>query len=97
MLELLSRLGGTAPTVALTADPGTPIVQAADSVVVLDFADEESVVQTRFATSVLALLRGHLESAARCPPGRILCPVPSRTRNGRWPHHWIRNCATPSS
>ncbi|WUS95864.1 sugar isomerase [Streptomyces sp. NBC_00708] len=69
VLELLSRLGGTAPTVALTADPGTPIVQAADSVVVLDFADEESVVQTRFATSVLALLRGHLESAGPLPAG----------------------------
>jgi fructoselysine-6-P-deglycase FrlB-like protein len=33
---------------------------AADDVVVLDFADERSVVQTRFATTALTLLRAHL-------------------------------------
>ncbi len=32
----------------------------ADEVVVLDFADERSVVQTRFATTTLMLLRAHL-------------------------------------
>jgi len=47
------------PVTAVTADPRTPVMDAADEVVVLDFADEESVVQTRFATSVLALLRAH--------------------------------------
>src|SRR5690606_12834155 len=31
-----------------------------DDVVVLDFADERSVVQTRFATTALTLLRAHL-------------------------------------
>ena len=48
------------PTVAITAVPGSPIAQAADDAVVLEFADERSVVQTRFATSTLALLRAHL-------------------------------------
>lgn len=48
------------PVVAVTADPRTPVQQAADELVVLDFADERSVVQTRFATTVLALLRAHL-------------------------------------
>ena len=48
------------PTVAITAVPGSPIARAADDVVVLGFADERSVVQTRFATSTLALLRAHL-------------------------------------
>lgn len=33
---------------------------AADDVVVLDFADEQSVVQTRFATTAFTLLRAHL-------------------------------------
>ena len=33
---------------------------AADDRVVLDFADERSVVQTRFATTALTLLRAHL-------------------------------------
>jgi len=48
------------PVTAVTADPATPVRDHADEVVVLDFADERSVVQTRFATTVLALLRGHL-------------------------------------
>ncbi|NEC69128.1 sugar isomerase [Streptomyces sp. SID9727] len=60
VLELLDRLRGTTPTVAVTADPGTPVMTAADAVVVLDFADEQSVVQTRFATTLLTLLRAHL-------------------------------------
>src|SRR5262249_14325720 len=38
----------------------TPVMDAADEVIVLDFADEQSVVQTRFATTVLAMLRAHL-------------------------------------
>ena len=37
----------------------------ADEVVVLDFADERSVVQTRFATTALALLRAHLGRGPR--------------------------------
>ncbi len=48
------------PTVAITAVAGTPVAQAADAVIDLGFADEESVVQTRFATTELALLRAHL-------------------------------------
>ncbi|WP_233647578.1 SIS domain-containing protein [Streptomyces sp. BSE6.1] len=60
VLELLTELKGRTRTVALTADPRTPVMGAADDVVVLDFADERSVVQTRFATTALTLLRAHL-------------------------------------
>ncbi|MFD9027956.1 SIS domain-containing protein [Streptomyces parvulus] len=60
VLELLADLKGRTRTVALTADPATPVMAAADDVVVLDFADERSVVQTRFATTALTLLRAHL-------------------------------------
>lgn len=60
VLSLLSSVRGTLPTVAITADPSTPIVELADRTVAVDFADEKSVVQTRSATSVLALLRAHL-------------------------------------
>ncbi|MBD3556180.1 MULTISPECIES: SIS domain-containing protein [Streptomyces] len=60
VLELLNRLRGTTRTVAVTADPETPVKAAADDLVVLDFADERSVVQTRFATTALTLLRAHL-------------------------------------
>ena len=60
IVQLLERLRGTAPTVAITAVAGTPVAQAADAVIELAFADEESVVQTRFATTELVLLRAHL-------------------------------------
>jgi fructoselysine-6-P-deglycase FrlB-like protein len=45
------------PTLAITAVPDSPVGSVADETIVLPFADEESVVQTRFATSALALLR----------------------------------------
>ncbi|MEU4351288.1 SIS domain-containing protein [Streptomyces sp. NPDC023838] len=60
VLELLATVRGGARTTAVTADPETPVMRAADDVVVLEFADEESVVQTRFATTALTLLRAHL-------------------------------------
>ncbi|GGV90221.1 SIS domain-containing protein [Streptomyces massasporeus] len=60
VLDLLGRLKGGAPTTAITADPDTPVKAAADALAVLDFADERSVVQTRFATTALTLLRAHL-------------------------------------
>jgi len=60
ILQLLGVLAGRQPTVAVTADAHTPIAAAADAIITLDFADEESVVQTRFATSELALLLAHV-------------------------------------
>ncbi|MGF1426609.1 SIS domain-containing protein [Kitasatospora sp. LaBMicrA B282] len=61
VLDTLRRavLDGT-PTVAITGDPATPISSAAATVVDLGFADEKSVVQTRFATTALVLLRAQL-------------------------------------
>jgi len=47
-------------TTAITAVLGSPVAQLARRSLVLDFADERSVVQTRFATGALALLRAHL-------------------------------------
>ncbi|MFF6953936.1 SIS domain-containing protein [Streptomyces iakyrus] len=60
ILDLLSRLKGATLTTAITADPDTPVRTAAGELAVLDFADERSVVQTRFATTALTLLRAHL-------------------------------------
>lgn len=60
VLALLDRVPATVPTTAITGDPRTPVMSAANDVVVLEFADEKSVVQTRFATTALALLRAHL-------------------------------------
>ena len=60
ILDLLARVAGSAVTVAITAAADSPVAAAADAVIALEFADEQSVVQTRFATSELALLRAHL-------------------------------------
>lgn len=56
----------------LTAVGGGPAAPHADDEIVLDFADEESVVQTRFATTALALLRASL--------GEDLAPVIEQCR-----------------
>ncbi|NGN66511.1 sugar isomerase [Streptomyces sp. A7024] len=69
VLELLGAIRGKAATLALTADPSTPVMDAADTVAVLDFADEQSVVQTRFATTALAFLRAGLEATGPLPEG----------------------------
>jgi len=59
VVRTLQRLKGSIATVAVTAVPDSPIASYADEAIVLDFANEQSVVQTRFATTVLALLRAH--------------------------------------
>jgi fructoselysine-6-P-deglycase FrlB-like protein len=60
VLELLHQVRGRQPTLAVTADPASAVLDTADQAIVLDFADERSVVQTRFATTTLALLRASL-------------------------------------
>ncbi|MFG3421931.1 SIS domain-containing protein [Micromonospora sp. NPDC049460] len=58
--ELLAALRGRVPTTVLVGDPASPAASLADAAVPMPFADERSVVQTRFATTALALLRAHL-------------------------------------
>jgi fructoselysine-6-P-deglycase FrlB-like protein len=60
VLRLLDQVRGQQPTLAVTGDPTSPVLGAADRTITLDFADERSVVQTRFATTTLALLRASL-------------------------------------
>jgi fructoselysine-6-P-deglycase FrlB-like protein len=60
VLRTLEGLRGRIATVAVTAVPGSPVASSADDTIVLDFANEQSVVQTRFATTALALLRAHV-------------------------------------
>lgn len=60
VLKTLAQLPSGTPTVAVTADPRSPIVDLARETVVLDFADERSIVQTRFASSAMLMLRAHL-------------------------------------
>src|SRR5829696_2831662 len=73
VVAALERVPGDVATVAITADSATPVVEAAASAVVLDFADERSVVQTRFPTTLLLLLRAHL--------GQDLAALPERAEH----------------
>lgn len=57
VLELTERVKGKTPVVAVVGDDTSPLVELADTVIALPFADETSVVQTRFATTALALFR----------------------------------------
>ena len=60
VLELVERLRGRVPTIGVIGDPTSPLVGLVDEAVTLPFADEQSVVQTRFATTALALFRASL-------------------------------------
>lgn len=57
VLELTERVKGKTPVIAVVGDTTSPLVDLADRVIGLPFADEQSVVQTRFATTALALFR----------------------------------------
>ncbi|GAB4084170.1 SIS domain-containing protein [Myceligenerans cantabricum] len=57
VLEALAAVPAGTVRAAVVGVAGTPVAEAADETLVLDFADEESVVQTRFPTSVLVLAR----------------------------------------
>jgi fructoselysine-6-P-deglycase FrlB-like protein len=57
VLEMLSRLPADVRRELITAERDTPAQELSDETLVLDFADESSVVQTRFPTTQLILGR----------------------------------------
>jgi fructoselysine-6-P-deglycase FrlB-like protein len=65
VLEALDQVPGGTPVSAITADAGSPLAANVPAPVVLDFASEQSIVQTRFATSLIVLLRAHLGEDVR--------------------------------
>ena len=60
VVRALELVSDAVPRYVITGVAASPVALVADHVVELDFADEESVVQTRFATTTLALLLAHL-------------------------------------
>ena len=57
VIAALHALPAGVPTTVVTGVADSPVAQLADDVLLLDFADEESVVQTRFPTTFLFLAR----------------------------------------
>ncbi len=84
VLRALDRLPAGVATVAVCAVADTPIDQIVGRSVTLDFADEEAIVQTRFPTAVLALMRAHLaggvdgvEAVARAGEDALSASLPA--------------------
>jgi glutamine---fructose-6-phosphate transaminase (isomerizing) len=57
VLDALETIPAGTRTIAVTGVADSPLADRADDVLLLDFADEESVVQTRFPTTFLLLAR----------------------------------------
>lgn len=63
VLDALTALPAGTRSTAVTGDAASPVAAACVGVLELAFADEQSVVQTRFATSALVALRAALPGA----------------------------------
>jgi fructoselysine-6-P-deglycase FrlB-like protein len=68
VLDALRRAPRGTPATAITAAPGEALAREARDVVLLDFADERSVVSSRFITSSIVLLRAHLAAGPGALP-----------------------------
>jgi len=73
VLDALRRAPRDTPATAITADPDAPLAREARHLVLLDFADERSVVSSRFITSSIVLLRAHLAAY----PGTDVLSLPA--------------------
>ena len=60
VLELVEANRGATHIIGVVGDDSSPLVDQVDDLIALPFADEQSVVQTRFATTALALFRASL-------------------------------------
>jgi fructoselysine-6-P-deglycase FrlB-like protein len=69
VLDALRRAPRGTPATAITAAPDEALAREARDVVLLDFADERSVVSSRFITSSIVLLRAHLAATPGARPG----------------------------
>jgi fructoselysine-6-P-deglycase FrlB-like protein len=85
--QLLARRPPGTRATAVVAVAGSPVARSADDTVVLDYADEESVVQTRFATSLVAATRAALgedvEALARSAEVALASPLPRGVLDAR--------------
>ena len=68
VLNALRRAPRATPATVITAVADAPLAREARHVVLLDFADERSVVSSRFITSSIVLLRAQLGADVRSLP-----------------------------
>ncbi len=77
VLLALRRASQDTPTTAVTAEPDAPLAREVRHLVLLDFADERSVVSSRFITSSIVLLRAHLAAYAGADLGADVRALPA--------------------
>jgi fructoselysine-6-P-deglycase FrlB-like protein len=75
VLEAIRNAPRGVVTTAVTADATAPLAREAQRVVLLDFANERSVVSSRFITSAIVLLRAHLGAGV---PGAEVDSLPGQ-------------------
>ncbi|WP_280384488.1 SIS domain-containing protein [Nocardia wallacei] len=71
VVDAMRAIPDAVPRTVICSSPGTPVLELGDPILI-DAVDERSVVQTRFATTTLAILRRHL--------GEDLDPVIAQAR-----------------
>jgi fructoselysine-6-P-deglycase FrlB-like protein len=88
VLDLLASVRGRLTTTVVLADPSTAAGPLSDHVVALPSVDEQSVVQTRFATTTLALLRASLgqDLTTAAAQAREVLALPVDEALGGLPH-----------
>jgi fructoselysine-6-P-deglycase FrlB-like protein len=96
VLEALREVPDDVITTSLTADPGASLARGTRNVVLLDFADERSVVSSRFISSAIVLVRAHLgedlsgltEAAADAVARPLPADLVTRTEFTFLGRHW---------
>lgn len=86
-VECLAAFPKDAATIAITAEANSPLARGAQDALVIDFARERSVVETRFVTSVMLLLRVHLGDdpipAIEMAEAALTSPIPDGALTAR--------------
>jgi fructoselysine-6-P-deglycase FrlB-like protein len=89
LLDALARARSDTRTIALVGEPDCPVAAACDEALCLGFANDQSVVQTRFVSTTIALARACLGEDLRpvIADGRAALdqPLPADARDR--PHH----------
>jgi fructoselysine-6-P-deglycase FrlB-like protein len=96
VLDALREVPEGVRTTSLTADPSASLARETSNVVLLDFADERSVVSSRFISSAIVLIRAYLgedlsgltEAAADAVRRQLPPELATRTEFTFLGRHW---------
>jgi glucosamine--fructose-6-phosphate aminotransferase (isomerizing) len=82
VLDVLDRIPNGPTKVAITGVVDAPIHDLVDDSLILEYADEESVVQTRFPTTVIAIARAVFGEDVSGLPGEAAAALAESDQNG---------------